>query len=89
MEHHVSDNKDFELNVGGQAVFALYSRRGSTLVIAHVEAQPALRGRPSRPANEGRDGDRPSREPEGHPGQQVGLELRAAINGWGLWAALG
>lgn len=34
----------FELAVDGQIVFARYSRRGSSLVILHVEAPPALRG---------------------------------------------
>jgi len=34
----------FELDLGGQVVFARYARHGSTLVIPHVEAPPALRG---------------------------------------------
>jgi uncharacterized protein len=43
----VSDNpakSRFELDVGGQVVFARYARHGSTLVIPYVEAPPALRG---------------------------------------------
>ena len=34
----------FELEVGGQIVFARYARRGSVLVIPYVEAPPPLRG---------------------------------------------
>lgn len=34
----------FELDVGGQTVFALYRRDGSTLYIRHVEAPLPLRG---------------------------------------------
>jgi predicted GNAT family acetyltransferase len=34
----------FEMDVGGQIVFAIYERRDSDLVIRHVEAPPALRG---------------------------------------------
>jgi uncharacterized protein len=43
----VRDNPDkgrFELDLGGQVVFARYARHGSVLVIPHVEAPPALRG---------------------------------------------
>ncbi len=43
----VTDHPDrgrFELEVGGQTVFARYARQGSTLVIPYVEAPPALRG---------------------------------------------
>ncbi len=43
----VIDNPDkhrFELEEGGQIAFADYQRRGSVLVIPHVEAPPALRG---------------------------------------------
>ena len=43
----VHDNPEasrFELDVGGQIVFALYRRDGSTLYIRHVEAPPPLRG---------------------------------------------
>ncbi len=43
----VRDNPDksrFELDLGGQVVFARYARHGSTLVIPHVEAPPPLRG---------------------------------------------
>ena len=34
----------FELEEDGRLAFADYSRRGDTLVIPHVEADPALRG---------------------------------------------
>ena len=34
----------FELGEGGDVVFALYQRQGSTLVIRHVEAPVHLRG---------------------------------------------
>lgn len=34
----------FELDIGGQIVFALYRRDGATLYIRHVEAPPSLRG---------------------------------------------
>ena len=43
----VKDNRQtnrYELDVGGQTVFALYRRDGSTLYIRHVEAPPPLRG---------------------------------------------
>jgi predicted GNAT family acetyltransferase len=43
----VRDNHErsrYELEVGGQIVFASYRRDGSTLAIIHVEAPPALRG---------------------------------------------
>ncbi len=43
----VRDNPErsrFELEIGGQTVFARYARQGSTLVIPYVEAPPALRG---------------------------------------------
>jgi len=47
MASPVSDNpakSRFELDVGGQIVFARYARHGSTLVIPYVEAPFALRG---------------------------------------------
>jgi uncharacterized protein len=47
MTSKVRDNPDrsrFELDLGGQVVFARYARQGSTLVIPYVEAPPALRG---------------------------------------------
>ncbi len=47
MMGQVKDNPQkgrFELDVGGQIVFARYSRQGSTLIISHVEAPPPLRG---------------------------------------------
>lgn len=34
----------FELDVGGRQAFAIYRRQGDSLVIDHVEAEPALRG---------------------------------------------
>ncbi|MET4697936.1 putative GNAT family acetyltransferase [Constrictibacter sp. MBR-5] len=34
----------FELEIDGQVVFADYRRRGTDLIIPHVEAPPALRG---------------------------------------------
>ena len=43
----VTDNtalNRFELDVGGQIVFATYRRQGDTLAIPHVEAPPSLRG---------------------------------------------
>ncbi len=43
----VVDNPDkhrFELEEGGHVAFANYRRRGSLLVIPHVEAPPVLRG---------------------------------------------
>jgi uncharacterized protein len=46
-ETRVTDNRErsrFELDVDGQIAFANYSRRGSTLIIPHVEAPPQLRG---------------------------------------------
>ena len=48
----VSDNPDkgrFELDLGGQVVFARYARHGSVLVIPYVEAPPALRCTVQRP----------------------------------------
>ena len=47
MAGHVRDNPEksrFELEIGGQIVFARYARQGSTLVIPYVEAAPPLRG---------------------------------------------
>ncbi len=47
MANQVRENPErgrFELDVGGQTVFARYVRQGSTLVIPYVEAPPALRG---------------------------------------------
>src|SRR5215204_3760031 len=47
MTGYVRDNPErsrFELDIGGQTVFARYARQGSTLVIPYVEAPPALRG---------------------------------------------
>ena len=41
---HNAEKGRFELDVGGQTVFARYARQGSTLVIPYVEAPPALRG---------------------------------------------
>jgi len=43
----VRDNRKtsrYELDVGGQVVFAIYRRDGLTLYIRHVEAPPNLRG---------------------------------------------
>jgi hypothetical protein len=60
----VRDNPDkgrFELELGGQVVFARYARHGSVLVIPHVEAPPALR---DTGAARG-DGDCPDRGTEG------------------------
>lgn len=34
----------FVLDTGGHQAFAIYRRQGDTLVIDHVEADPALRG---------------------------------------------
>lgn len=34
----------FELDVDGRKAFAIYRRDGGSLVIDHVEAEPALRG---------------------------------------------
>ena len=47
MTSHIRENPEkgrFELDVGGQTVFARYARQDSTLVIPYVEAPPALRG---------------------------------------------
>ena len=47
MTDAITDNRDrsrFELDIDGRIVFANYRRQGSTLVIPHVEAPPALRG---------------------------------------------
>jgi uncharacterized protein len=47
MTSKVRDNPDrsrFELDLGGQVVFARYARHGSTLIIPYVEAPPSLRG---------------------------------------------
>jgi uncharacterized protein len=43
----VTDNPErsrFELDIGGQTVFATYRRQGPVLAIRHVEAPPPLRG---------------------------------------------
>jgi predicted GNAT family acetyltransferase len=43
----VRDNRErgrYELEIGGQIVFANYRRNGATLVIPHVEAPIPLRG---------------------------------------------
>jgi predicted GNAT family acetyltransferase len=48
MTSRITDNPArgrFELDVNGQTVFARYARQGATLVIPHVEAPPALRGK--------------------------------------------
>jgi uncharacterized protein len=48
MTTRITDNPArgrFELDVNGQTVFARYARQGATLVIPHVEAPPALRGK--------------------------------------------
>ncbi|AWM86774.1 GNAT family N-acetyltransferase [Microvirga sp. 17 mud 1-3] len=39
-----TDGRRFELEIGGQVVFADYDRRGDTLLIRYVEAPPPLRG---------------------------------------------
>ena len=39
-----SDKSRYELEIGGEIVFANYRRDGSTLIIRHVEAPPILRG---------------------------------------------
>ena len=47
MAEQVTENRErgrFELDVGGETVFAIYRRQGATLVIPHVEAPPVLRG---------------------------------------------
>jgi predicted GNAT family acetyltransferase len=47
MTHQVTDNparSRYELDIGGQIVFASYRRDGGTLFIRHVEAPPPLRG---------------------------------------------
>ena len=44
----VRDNTEssrYELDIGGQVVFAIYRRDGSTLYIRHVEAPLPLRGK--------------------------------------------
>lgn len=44
----VRDNKDrsrFELEAGGSLAFASYRLSGNTVIIAHTETPPALRGR--------------------------------------------
>lgn len=44
----VRDNAEksrFELDLDGQITFATYRREGASLVIRHVEAPPALRGK--------------------------------------------
>jgi hypothetical protein len=48
MPADVTDNTEksrFELDLGGQITFATYRRDGDALVIRHVEAPPALRGK--------------------------------------------
>lgn len=48
MHHTVTDNQEksrFELDLDGQIVFAAYHLNGETVVINHVEAPVALRGR--------------------------------------------
>lgn len=48
MPAEVTDNTQqsrFELDLSGQVTFANYRRDGDTLVIRHVEAPPALRGK--------------------------------------------
>lgn len=47
MADAITDNaavSRFELDVGGQTVFARYRRQDDTVVILHVEAPPGLRG---------------------------------------------
>ena len=47
MTGHVRDNPErsrFELDLGGEIVFARYARHGPMLVIPYVEAPPLLRG---------------------------------------------
>ena len=48
MVESVRDNPErsrFELETGGLLAFATYRRSGSTLMLPHVEAAPALRGK--------------------------------------------
>lgn len=42
--HDNAQRSRFELDVGGQVVFANYGRRGGELAIYYVEAPPPLRG---------------------------------------------
>lgn len=47
MADAITDNaaaNRFELEIGGQTVFARYRRQDNTVVILHVEAPPGLRG---------------------------------------------
>ncbi|HYG86679.1 MAG TPA: GNAT family N-acetyltransferase [Azospirillum sp.] len=47
MTNPVRDNPErrrFELEIGGQIVFANYRRDGATLYLPYVEAPPSLRG---------------------------------------------
>jgi hypothetical protein len=47
MSDSIRDNAQrnrYELEIGGQIVFANYRRSGDTLSILHVEAPPPLRG---------------------------------------------
>lgn len=47
MADAITDNaaaSRFELEIGGQTVFARYRRQDDTVVILHVEAPPNLRG---------------------------------------------
>jgi predicted GNAT family acetyltransferase len=48
MTASIRDNVErerFEMDVEGEVAFATYRRDGGTLVIRHVEAPPALRGK--------------------------------------------
>lgn len=48
MSETIHDNAPrhrFELDVGGQVVFANYRRQGDVLAITYVEAPPPLRGK--------------------------------------------
>jgi hypothetical protein len=78
MTSKVRDNPDrsrFELDLGGQVVFARYARHGSVLVILYVGAPPALRHGRSRPAYGGGDGDCPDGGTEGQAALQLCLGL--------------
>jgi hypothetical protein len=47
MDEALKDNRErgrYEMEIDGKIVFADYHLRGTTLVIPHVEAAPALRG---------------------------------------------
>jgi hypothetical protein len=85
MTSKVRDNPDrsrFELDLGGQVVFARYARQGSTLVIP-LRGGPAFsaRHRRGKPGHGRGDGDCPDGGTEGQAALQLCLGLDAPTPG--------